>query len=277
MEASCLSTSIEAASSNHVELGVIVLKPSNELLYRNQQARVLCEQINQYENVKAASGVLPGAVRCLAEEIRRLLRIRTESKDWEQIQLRRVVGNPDRPVQLCGFGLIDADLGKSRIVIALQETSPAYWHQRILDCAKEKFQLTTRETDILQQLMKGWTNKEIAIALQVSEQTVKEHIKHLLAKTGITTRTGIVMKAVVCGLQYETGMAPSDSLDYACVSSTPQVESQPNSPHYEAPSRNGRPRSLEKIPLLAGNGRDQIRSTNHVSITKPMSLWCQET
>lgn len=277
MNASRLSTSIEANGVNRIELGVIVLAPSIQLRYRNQQARVLCEQINQYENVKTASGVLPAAVTSLADEIRRLLRTRTESKDWEQIQLRRVVGNPDRPVQLCGFGLIDADLAKSRIVIVLQETSPAYWHKRILDRSKEKFQLTMREADILQQLLKGWTNKEIATALQLSEQTVKEHIKHLLAKTGINTRTGIVMKAVLCGLQYETSVWPSESSEFGCVSSPSQIVSRPHSPHNEEPSRNGRPRGSENIPLLARDGNDPIHSLSQVSSTRPMPLWYQET
>ncbi len=260
-----LSTSIEADGVNHAELGVLVLAPSMQLRYRNQQARVLCEQINQHKNVKTASGVLPPAVTSLAGEIRSLLRIRTESKDWEQIQIRRVAGNPTRPVQLCGFGLIDADLGKSRIVIVLQETSPAYWHNRILDRSKERFQLTTRETDTLQQLLKGWTNKEIATALKLSEQTVKEHIRHLLVKTGITTRTGIVMKAVLCGLQYETRMVPSDSSDYVRVSSPPQVDSQPYNPHFEEPCRSQRSRDLKKVPVLSRKESDLASSASHIA------------
>jgi len=265
MDLSQLSPSIEADGTNHAELGVIVLAPSIQLLYRNQQARELCEEINQYDNVKTASGVLPAAVTSLAFEIRRLLRIRPESKDWEQIQLRRVAGDPDRPVLLCGFGLIDADLWKSRIFILMQETSSAYWHRRILDRSKEKFQLTTRETDILQHLLKGWTNKEIATALRMSEQTVKEHIKHLLAKTGITTRTGIVMKAVLCGLQYETRMFPSDSSEYACASSSSQVDSQLYNLHLDEPRQNRRVRDSKKIPSLARDEMDLVSSSTHLA------------
>lgn len=265
MVSPCVSACIEADGSTHAELGMIVLAPSIQLHYRNQQARELCEQINRYDNMKSANGVLPAAVTNLANEIRRLLRIRTEMKDWEQIQLRRVAGNPDRPILLCGFGLIDANLGKSRIVIVLRETSPAYWHKRILDRSKEKFQLTRRETDLLQQLLKGWTNKEIATAVQISEQTVKEHIKHILAKTGSTTRTGIVMQAVLCGLQSETSMVPSDSLGYACVSSPPQSDSQPYNSRFEEPCQNRRSRAPEKIPVLPRNELDQVGSASHIA------------
>lgn len=280
MEVSPLSTSIEADGVNHVELGVIVLAPSIQLRYRNQQAIELCEEINRYENVKAAIGVLPEAVTSLADEIRRLLRTRTESKDWEQIQIRRVAGSPDHPVLLCGFGLIDADLSKSRIVIVLQETNPAFWHKRILDRSKEKFQLTTRETDILQHLLKGWTNKEIAFALRMSEQTVKEHIKHLLAKTGITTRTGIVMKAVLCGLECETRVFPSEHREFPRVpSSPPQLDSQPFNPRIEDLSQNRRPRDSEKPQALPrnGNGIDATTSSNQIFSTSAVPLWYQET
>ncbi|MCE7976493.1 MAG: DNA-binding response regulator, partial [Nitrospira sp. NTP1] len=41
---------------------------------------------------------------------------------------------------------------------------------------------------------KGWTNKEIANALNITEQTVKEHIKHIMRKTNSTTRTGVLVQ-----------------------------------------------------------------------------------
>ena len=62
------------------------------------------------------------------------------------------------------------------------------------DQAKEKFQLTNREQSVVEHLAKGWTNKEIANTLQITEQTVKEHIKHIMRKTNSTTRTGILVQ-----------------------------------------------------------------------------------
>jgi DNA-binding CsgD family transcriptional regulator len=265
-----LSTSIEADGMNHTELGIIVLAPSLQLRYRNQGARVLCEQINKCMSVKTASGVLPPAVTSLAEEIQRLLRIRTESKDWEQMQIRRVAGDPYRPVLLCGFGLIDAELSKSRIVIVLQETSPAFSHKRVLDRSKEKFQLTLREAEILEHLLKGWTNKEIATALRISEQTVKEHIRHLLAKTGITTRTGMVMKAMLCGLQYDTGMLPPVTSELARVSSPRQLDSPLSNSHFEEASRNPGLKASEKSPAPHRNGTDRLKSLNRNSRRHPV-------
>lgn len=123
MAVAVLSQANEPVGLDHAGpgVGVIVLAVSMQLLYRNQRAKELCEEIIQYENVKTASGVLPAAVMSIANEIRRLLQTRTELKDWERIQVRRVVGISDRPVLLCGFGLLDAEMSKSRIVIVMQE------------------------------------------------------------------------------------------------------------------------------------------------------------
>jgi DNA-binding NarL/FixJ family response regulator len=61
---------------------------------------------------------------------------------------------------------------------------------------KDVFRLTDREIMVVQNLLKGWTNKEIANELGVTEQTIKEHIKHIMAKTKTTTRTGILVQVI---------------------------------------------------------------------------------
>ncbi|MCU7922961.1 MAG: two-component system response regulator NarL [Candidatus Thiodiazotropha sp. (ex Dulcina madagascariensis)] len=49
--------------------------------------------------------------------------------------------------------------------------------------------LTTRERQILQHLSQGLSNKQIAKALEISEGTVKVHVKHLLKKLNLHSRT----------------------------------------------------------------------------------------
>jgi DNA-binding NarL/FixJ family response regulator len=56
--------------------------------------------------------------------------------------------------------------------------------------------LTQREADVLRQLTHGLTNKEIALALGISYETVKEHIQHLLRKIGVSDRTQAAVWAV---------------------------------------------------------------------------------
>jgi DNA-binding NarL/FixJ family response regulator len=60
--------------------------------------------------------------------------------------------------------------------------------------------LTRREGEVLQQLAGGLTNKQIAEALHISYETVKEHVQHVLGKIGVTDRTQAAVWAVRNGL-----------------------------------------------------------------------------
>ena len=61
-------------------------------------------------------------------------------------------------------------------------------------------QLTNREQDVLQQIVLGKSNKEIASALDISEATVKTHINNLLGKLGVEDRTQAATAAIQRGL-----------------------------------------------------------------------------
>jgi DNA-binding NarL/FixJ family response regulator len=66
--------------------------------------------------------------------------------------------------------------------------------------------LTPREFEVLNEIVHGKSNKEIASALNVSEATVKTHINSLLGKLGVTDRT----QAATAALQ--RGIVPLESL-----------------------------------------------------------------
>jgi len=66
--------------------------------------------------------------------------------------------------------------------------------------------LTPREFDVLQEIVRGKSNKEIAAALSVSEATVKTHINSLLGKLGVTDRTQAATAAI------QRGIVPLESL-----------------------------------------------------------------
>jgi DNA-binding NarL/FixJ family response regulator len=60
--------------------------------------------------------------------------------------------------------------------------------------------LTKRETEILGYMAKGYLNKQIADELDVSEQTVKNHITSILRKLNVNARTQAVVVAIKKGL-----------------------------------------------------------------------------
>src|SRR3954465_1837518 len=60
--------------------------------------------------------------------------------------------------------------------------------------------LTGRELEVLEQIVFGRSNKEIAAALDISEATVKSHVNNLLSKLGVTDRTQAATTAIRRGL-----------------------------------------------------------------------------
>lgn len=60
--------------------------------------------------------------------------------------------------------------------------------------------LTARELDVLALLRQGLTNKDIAEALVISDNTVKRHLKAIFAKLDVNTRAAAVAKAITLGL-----------------------------------------------------------------------------
>lgn len=60
--------------------------------------------------------------------------------------------------------------------------------------------LSPRERQVLQQVARGLTNREIAVALDISEHTVNVHVRNLMGKLQATRRTEAVATAVRKGL-----------------------------------------------------------------------------
>ena len=61
-------------------------------------------------------------------------------------------------------------------------------------------ELTARELQVLRLLAMGRANKEIAEVLSITEETVKTHVGHVLAKLGATSRTQALVRAQQLGL-----------------------------------------------------------------------------
>ena len=67
--------------------------------------------------------------------------------------------------------------------------------------------LTAREVEVLRLLARGLPNKEIAQQLVISPKTVGNHVEHIFAKTGASTRAGAGLFAMQHGLLPEEEFA----------------------------------------------------------------------
>ncbi|MFN7812133.1 MAG: response regulator transcription factor, partial [Planctomycetia bacterium] len=60
--------------------------------------------------------------------------------------------------------------------------------------------LTIREVQVLRHIALGLSNREIGLSLDISVETVKEHVQNILRKIAVTDRTQAAVWAVRRGL-----------------------------------------------------------------------------
>ena len=63
-----------------------------------------------------------------------------------------------------------------------------------------KADLTEREQEVLRELTRNYTNEEIAQRLHISVNTVRNHIQHMLEKTGYKNRIDLAVNAKALGV-----------------------------------------------------------------------------
>jgi DNA-binding CsgD family transcriptional regulator len=185
------SENVRELSERRAGHGILHLTTSLQPLFQDSRAVQLCEEIKNVEG-ENSTGPLPVSLVKLCGEIRDLLQFRNHQKDWENFKVKRVMRAGHRHIFVCGVGLPEG-IGASEPSILLTLDILARRAKPSTEQAMQRFNLTNREIAVAQCLLKGWANKQIASTLTVTEQTVKEHIKHIMDKTDTTTRTGILM------------------------------------------------------------------------------------
>lgn len=125
-------------------------------------------------------------------------------------------GNPTyaaRASALGAAGFLSKSATRQELIDAIKTVADggSYWPGRLLRRltgavnlpageAGPATPLTSREGEVLKQLAFGLSNKEIAAALGISYETVKEHVQHILRKLNVADRTQAAVWAVRQGL-----------------------------------------------------------------------------
>lgn len=91
----------------------------------------------------------------------------------------------------------DVYAGKSALDVAITRKVMAHLFDK--QSAAPNQDLTSREMDVLKLTARGYTNKAIAIQLNISDRTVQGHLAHIFDKLHANSRTEAVMRAVSLG------------------------------------------------------------------------------
>jgi DNA-binding NarL/FixJ family response regulator len=132
---------------------------------------------------------LPPAITELCSEVRRLVRARASVKDWEQLELTRLIDVDGHPILLRAVPLCLKQTNNDRGVLIVLEPLR---QKPSVRAVRDRYGFTKREQTVVEDLLLGRTNKEIANNLGISLPSVKAHLKQIMKKTNTTTRTGVL-------------------------------------------------------------------------------------
>lgn len=173
----------------------------------NQEAAAITDGLTQARTGHHAKGLLPREVIDICRELCATLTALDHASIREAQARRYVEGDPDGPILLRGLGLLDSgNLSQARLLVFMDRLNVR--DDFGVAQGVRLFHLTNREQIVLQQLVKGLTNKEIANTLNIAEQTVKTHIKGLMQKMQVSTRTGIVSRLLVASRNRTAPLRP---------------------------------------------------------------------
>ncbi|MHB1500121.1 MAG: response regulator transcription factor [Candidatus Dormibacteria bacterium] len=104
-------------------------------------------------------------------------------------------------------GYLLKDVSRAELVSAIRRVAAG---ESLLDrpIADGVSLLSQRELEVLSCMAREMTNREIALTLFLSENTVKTHVSHILAKLGALDRAGAVLRAWKQGLIPQYPAAP---------------------------------------------------------------------
>jgi DNA-binding CsgD family transcriptional regulator len=171
----------------------LIFNMKGKLLYFNEEAVSLFPPLNKSESLESFSLNLPNELTSLVNHNCSNHDGKPENRHWvDQVFVSLKCGNLF--LRCFPLGKLDSSEPKSHMVILVE---PAKSELPInLTEAASNFQISNREVEVLRLLCDGLSNRKIGEKLFISEQTVKDHVKHIMQKMGVHSRNQVMAKLI---------------------------------------------------------------------------------
>ncbi|MEE9615130.1 MAG: helix-turn-helix transcriptional regulator [Thermodesulfobacteriota bacterium] len=169
--------------------GVVILSTEEEPVYISDDALRTLKEIN------GTDGSPPDTAPPIPDEVYRLCRsMNGGSKDEEDAPSHSAAISRDgRQYMMRASPLFRTETQKESEPSYIMVVIEPYLKERRVDTTRTvaRFGLSKREAQIVDEVVKGGTNREIAEELGIREDTVKDHIKNIMRKMDVHSRTAI--------------------------------------------------------------------------------------
>lgn len=110
-----------------------------------------------------------------------------------------------RAIQAGALGYVQKSIGWRELLAAIRSVAAGerYLPPELAARLKERLgrePLSERELEVLHLIVRGQSNKEIGVSLNISDVTVKRHITHILEKLHVLDRTQAAIAAIQRGI-----------------------------------------------------------------------------
>jgi DNA-binding CsgD family transcriptional regulator len=155
--------------------GILVFSKDNKLLYTNNEALQIMPDLK---------------INNIPPEVCELCnRARVSGSNYDVFENKEGVSLSMRAFMI---GRQRAEKEPSHIMVLLEKIIGK--HQTDFKKAQKDFGLTKRETEIMCLICEGYPNKRISDELFIGEYTVKDHIKNIMKKMNVKSRSGIIAR-----------------------------------------------------------------------------------
>ena len=187
---------------------------------RDQELDIIDEAVDGAEAIAKARQLRPDIVLMdlllpVIDGMQAITTIRRELPETEVIALTSVLNSTSVAGAIragaIGYLLKDAQSNDLRTAVRAAAAGEVYLAPQVSAALVREIRLpeqldalTSREGEVLNLLAQGLSNKNIARQLQIGEDTVKTHVRHILSKLGVQSRTQAILAGMRLGLVTRT-------------------------------------------------------------------------